>query len=59
MEEGIYQREPVDLSIFREVLRVYKGSGQTLGELAAQTRQVERELNAWIDGVEGRRRVEG
>ena len=40
------RRQPVDSSIFEEILLAYKGCGQTLGELAAQARQVENELNA-------------
>lgn len=58
MIEETYGRQPVDPSIFEEVLLAYKGCGQTLGELAAQSRQVENELNAWIEDVEGRRRLE-
>ncbi len=59
--EETYQREPVDPSIFKEVLLAYKGCGQTLGELAAQARQVEKELDAWIDEIEvpAQRRMEG
>jgi hypothetical protein len=52
MEEN--QRKPVDPSVYREVKLAYKGSGQTLGELAAQTRQVEHELNAFYERIDAR-----
>jgi hypothetical protein len=47
---------PVDLSLFEEVVRLYKGSGKTLGELATLTRGIGSgigsELNAWYSGLE-------
>lgn len=43
---------PVDLSLFEEVVRLYKGSGKTLGELAALTRGIGSELNAWYSRSE-------
>lgn len=42
----------VDSSLFEEVVRLYKGSGKTLGELAALTRGIRSELNAWYSGLE-------
>jgi hypothetical protein len=39
-------------SIFEYVMGVYKGSGKTLGEIAAQARQFEDEMNAWIETLD-------
>ena len=48
---------PLSPSIFQYVLGVLKGSC-TLGEAAAQARQFENEMNAWMDGMEDGR-IEG
>jgi len=46
-----------DPTILRYVVGVYKAD-EVRGELIGQAIVIERELNAWIDDVEGRR-VEG
>lgn len=54
-KEEIHGRQPVDPSIYREVLRGYKGCGKTLGELTVQARQVESDLNARYSKLDTRR----
>jgi len=39
-------------SVYGYVLGVYKGSGKMLGEIAAQARTFESNMNAWIDMIE-------
>ena len=45
---------PLSPSVFTYVLGAFKGSGKTLGEVAAHARQFENELNAWIDMVDAK-----
>lgn len=45
------QANPLTPSIFKYVMGVLKGRGYTLGEVAAQARRFENELNAWWDGL--------
>jgi len=54
-EKEMHNSKPLTPSIYHYVRRQCKGCGKTLGEIAAQARQFEAELNAWIDGIEGRR----
>jgi hypothetical protein len=42
-------RQPLSSSIYQYVRSVCKSSGKTLGEIAAQARAFESEMNAWID----------
>lgn len=46
-------------SIYEYVMGIYKGSGETLGNIAAQARQFENELNAYIDMLEAREGIRG
>jgi len=39
-------------SVYEYVLRVYKGSGETLGNITAQARAFESDMNAYIDVLE-------
>ena len=39
-------------SIFRYVMGVYKGSGETLGNIAAQARKFESDMRAWYNELE-------
>ena len=41
-------------SIYEYVRGLYKGSGETLGNIAAHARTFEFNMNAWIDGLEAR-----
>jgi len=43
-----------DPTILRYVMGAFKGSGKTLGEVAAHARQFENEMNAWIDMVDAK-----
>jgi hypothetical protein len=54
MEEvkEMHANTPLSPSVFTYVLGAFKGSGKNLGEVAAQARQFEAELNAWMDVVE-------
>ena len=45
-------RQPLSSSIYQYVRSVCKGSGKTLGEIAAQARKFESEMNAWLDELE-------
>ena len=42
-------------SIYGYVIGVFKGSGETLGNIAAQARTFEFNMNAWIDLLEAGR----
>jgi len=50
-EKEMHTSKPLSPSVFRYVMGAFKGSGKTLGEVAAQARQFENEMNAWIDMV--------
>jgi hypothetical protein len=50
-EKEMHTSKPLTPSIFQYVRRQFKGCGKTLGEIAAQARHFEAELNAWIDMV--------
>ena len=39
-------------SVYEYVRRAYKGSGETLGNIAAQARIFEAGMNAWYDMLE-------
>ena len=39
-------------SIYRYVMGIYKGSGETLGNIATQARQFEIEMNAYFDELD-------
>jgi hypothetical protein len=39
-------------SIYEYVMGIYKGSGETLGNIATQARQFEIEMNAYFDELE-------
>jgi hypothetical protein len=39
----------LSLPVYRYALGVYKGSGETLGNIAADARSFELDLNCWID----------
>ena len=56
MEEvkEMQRANPLSPSVFTYVLGVNKGSGKTLGEVAAHARQFENEMNAWIDMVDAK-----
>jgi hypothetical protein len=41
-------------TIYRYVLGVYKGCGKSLGEIAADARDFESDLNVYIDLLEAR-----
>jgi hypothetical protein len=51
-EKEMHSSKPLTPSIFLYVLGALKGCGKTLGEIAAQARQFENEMNAWMDVVE-------
>ena len=45
-------------SVYKYVRSIYKGSGETLGNIAAQARRFESEMDAWnekVDLLEGLR----
>jgi hypothetical protein len=42
----------LSLPIYEYVRGVYKGSGETLGEIASEARAFESDMNAFIDGLE-------
>lgn len=42
----------LSLSIYEYVRGVYKGSGKSLGEIAAQAREFESEMLAWNDKLD-------
>ena len=39
-------------SIYEYVRSAYKGSGETLGNIAAQARRFESEMNAWYEELD-------
>ena len=43
-------------SVYEYVRRAYKGSGETLGNIAAQARIFESDMNAWYDKLEKKER---
>jgi hypothetical protein len=45
-------------SVYVYVRGAYKGSGETLGNIAAQARKFESNMNAFIDGLEAREGLE-
>jgi len=53
-EKEMHTSKPLTPSIFRYVMGAFKGSGKTLGEVAAHARQFENEMNAWIDMVDAK-----
>ncbi|RCV65286.1 hypothetical protein C5S53_04555 [Methanophagales archaeon] len=42
----------LSLSVYEYVRRVYKGSGETLGNIAAQARIFESGMNAWYNELD-------
>jgi hypothetical protein len=46
-------------SVYKYVRNIYKGSGKTFGEVAAQARRFESNMNAWIDTLEAREGLRG
>lgn len=51
-------RQKLSPPVYKYVLRVYKGSGETLGNIAAMARRFESEMNAFIDDLESRGELE-
>ena len=41
-------------SIYQYGIGVYKGKGKALGEIAAEARSFEADLNLWIDMIESK-----
>ena len=50
--------EKLSPSVYGYVLGVYKGTGKKLGEMAAQARIFESEMNAFLDGLDAREDLE-
>lgn len=48
----------LSLPIYEYILGVYKGSGETLGNIAAQARVFESEMNAFIDVLNSKGELE-
>ena len=45
-------QQKLSSSVYEYVRRAYKGSGKTLGEIAAQARRFESDMNAWYNELE-------
>ena len=52
------EAKPLSPATFEFVLGACKGSGKSLGEIAALARTFEAELNAWLDDVDATERTE-
>jgi hypothetical protein len=46
-------------SVYRYVLGIYKGSGETLGNIAAQARSFESEMDTWNEEMNLREGLSG
>jgi len=53
-EEGTKKmtKQTLSSSVYEYVRRAYKGSGETLGNIAAQARRFESDMNAWYEELD-------